>query len=229
METVSLIVATELKSQALEARCLELLPISTDTFVGREGELDTVEKALNPGNPGQKGMVLYGLPGAGKSQLALRYIGRHREQFTSIFWITASSAETTSSSFSEAARLIASSWPGKDLPNTYDGQDDRRMVLSRLRSTTKRNWLLVIDSADDLQGQDFTQCVPACPHGSFLVTSIRREAADIFGTESLETGGLDAKSGQQLLIARLRKRTNTIFSSEEGKPTWYCRWLNRRP
>ncbi|KAK4031373.1 hypothetical protein C8A01DRAFT_21392, partial [Parachaetomium inaequale] len=212
----------ELKRQALEARCLELLPIATNTFVGRKRELKAMGEALDPRKPGQKGMVLYGLPGVGKSQLALRYIDTHRELFTSIFWITASSPESTSSSFSEAARLISSSWPGKDVPNPYAGQDDQKMVLSRLRCTRHTSWLLVIDSADDLQGQDFTQCVPACPYGSFLVTSTRREATVVFGKESQEIGSLDPESGQLLLTARLRKGNDTASTSSESRSSCDC-------
>lgn len=85
MGTVSLIVVTERENQGLDFRCLELLPIFTNTFVGRERELKAMEGSLNPGKPGQKGMVLYGMPGAGKSQLALRYVEKHRKLFTCIF------------------------------------------------------------------------------------------------------------------------------------------------
>ncbi|KAH6640994.1 P-loop containing nucleoside triphosphate hydrolase protein [Chaetomium tenue] len=208
--------AEELESQGFDFRCLELLPIFTNTFVGRERELKAMEDSLNPGKPGQKGMVLYGMPGAGKSQLALRYVEKHRKLFTSIFWITASSTETTASSFSDAARLISSSWPAADLPNTYYEQDDRKMVVSRLRSTMHKSWLLVIDSADDLQGQDFTQCVPHCHHGSIIVTSIRREAADVFGMESNEVSNLDPESGKQLFITRLRKGSSEVPTSMEA-------------
>ncbi|KAH6634743.1 hypothetical protein B0J18DRAFT_406351 [Chaetomium sp. MPI-SDFR-AT-0129] len=209
--------AEELERQSFDVRCLELLPISTNTFVGREQELKVIEDLLNPGKPGQNGVVLYGMPGAGKSQLALRYIEKHRKLFTSIFWITASSTETTSSSFSDAANLISSSWPAGDLPNTYYERDNQKMVISRLRSTIHKSWLLVIDSADDLQGQDLTQCVPHCHHGSILVTSIRREAADVFDMESQEVASLDPESSKQLFFARLRNRSGEVSTSAEDE------------
>jgi hypothetical protein len=207
----------EAGGQALDVQCLELLPISTSTFVGREDELRAMANALDPRKPGQKGLVLYGMPGAGKTQLALHYIEKHHKLFSSIFWITASSAEATSSSFSEAARLVLSSWPSADLPNTYHEQDDQKRVVSRLRSTLHTTWLLVIDSADDLQEQDLTVCVPRCRHGSVLVTSIRRESVDVFGREGLELGSMDPESGKQLLLARLYKGDKAAPVMAEGR------------
>ncbi|EAQ86438.1 hypothetical protein CHGG_07691 [Chaetomium globosum CBS 148.51] len=126
------------------------------------------------------------------------------------------STETTSSSFSDAARLISSSWPAANLPNKYYEQDDRKMVVSRLRFTMHKSWLLVIDSADDLQGQDFTQCVPHYHHGFIIVTSIRREAADVFGMESHEVSSLDPESGGQLFVTRLRKGSSEVSTSMEA-------------
>ena len=196
-------------------RCLELLPIATNTFFGRESELSSIMDLLDPAKIGQKGMVIYGMPGSGKTQLALRYIERHHNVFTSVFWITASSPETASSSFSEAAALITSAWPPMDLPNPYRDHDDRQRVISRLRSTLHRNWLLIIDSADDVYGQDFTQYIPTCQHGSILVTSTRKEAVEVFGMESQEIGSLDPKDSQQLLLSRLR---NTRIHTSSALP-----------
>ncbi|KAH8881765.1 TPR-like protein [Thozetella sp. PMI_491] len=207
----------EVQSQTMGMRCLELLPIATNTFFGREPELSVMIDVLTPQTKGsgQKRMVLYGMPGTGKTQLALQYVERNRNSFTSIFWITASSPEATSTSFSEAAALISSVWP-MDLPNPYTGQDDRQRVVSRLRSTLHRDWLLIIDSADDIHGQDFRQFVPDCNYGSILVTSTRREAIELFGMESMEISSLDPKNGQQLLLARLQNTKIPMSSALSG-------------
>jgi hypothetical protein len=69
--------------------------------------------------------------------------------------------------------------------------------------TLYRNWLLIIDSADNMHEQDFTQYIQICQYGSILVTSTRREAAEVFAMESQEIGSLDPHIGQQLLLTRI--------------------------
>lgn len=143
----------ETESRPIDLLCLELLPIATYSFFGQEAELRAMEEALHPQKAGQRGFVLYGLPGSDKTQLALRYVDKHPSLF---------SPEIAASSFSDAAALISAAWPTTDLPIPYQGPHDQRRVVSRLRSTIHKSWLLVIDSADDIYGQDFTQYIPNC-------------------------------------------------------------------
>lgn len=112
---------------------------------------------------------------------------------------------------------MSSSWPTADLPNSYYGQDDQKRVVSTLRSTMRRDWLLVIDSADDVNEQDFTQCVPVCSHGSVIITSIRREVADVLGKQGREISNLDSESGKELLLARLPKEVDAASTSTQGE------------
>ena len=87
------------------------MPLSTDTFCGREVELQTMTGALHPAKPGPKakpkGLVLYGIGGSGKTQLALQYIQTHRNLYKAIVWINASSAQDLQATFAEAADLLS--------------------------------------------------------------------------------------------------------------------------
>lgn len=146
------------------------LPIATDTFCGRATELHAIKEALDPTKLGQKGIVLCGIGGSGKTQLTLRYIEQHQQLYTAILWIDASTIEHTNQSFAMAADVISSNWP-RDLPLTYSGSSDWRKVIGRLRSTCHTRWLLVIDSVDDLDQDNFRQYIPDCRYGSIIVTS----------------------------------------------------------
>src|ERR1700728_3061559 len=110
------------------------LPTATDTFYGRGDELLAITNALDPRTPGQKGIVLCGIGGSGKTQLALRYIKQHQQLYTAVIWINASTAEHTIQSFAETAETV-SNWPFRDLPLTYSGSCNWRKVISRMRST----------------------------------------------------------------------------------------------
>ncbi len=51
-------------------------------------------------------LVLYGLGGAGKTQLALDFVETHKTAYNPIFWLDAKSAETVRSSFDRCSREL---------------------------------------------------------------------------------------------------------------------------
>ncbi|KAI0159869.1 hypothetical protein GGR52DRAFT_165440 [Hypoxylon sp. FL1284] len=190
------------------------LPISTPKLYGRNTELKKMSSTLNPSKPGRKGTVLFGIGGSGKTQLALHYIRANKDLYKAIIWINALTPEQTSQSFADAFHWISNSWPAKDLPNPHVGDDKKGFVLSRLRSTLYRNWLLILDSADDVDNQNLLQLIPESDHGSIIVTSTRQSASDVFaphGFTSIEIDKLDDQSSKELLLGRAG-----ISSSFEG-------------
>ncbi|KAI1411906.1 P-loop containing nucleoside triphosphate hydrolase protein [Hypoxylon sp. FL1857] len=181
------------------------LPISTPTFYGRGAQLEEIYSALDPSKSGRKGILLFGIGGSGKTQLALQYIKKQKQLYKAVMWINAFTSEQITESFTDAFCLISKSWPAKDLPNPYTGENKLAFVLSRLRSTLYRNWLLVIDSADDLDNHNLVQLIPDSSHGSIIVTSTRRDASDVLeqhGFSSIEIDKLDDHSGKELLLGR---------------------------
>ncbi|KAI0477594.1 P-loop containing nucleoside triphosphate hydrolase protein [Xylariaceae sp. FL0804] len=179
------------------------LPVAVKTFFGRQSQLQELSRMLDPAIGKKKGVVLYGIGGSGKTQLALRHVEQNRESYRAVVWINVATAELAVKSFTDAALMMRHSWSSKDLPNPYAGGDDRAFVRSRLRSTLHRNWLLVLDSADDLDDMNLLQMVPDCQHGSIMITSTKKEASDILsghGFESMEVDRLDDRSANDLLL-----------------------------
>lgn len=173
------------------------MPSKTDTFCGREVELQTMAEALHPAKPGQKGLVLYGIGGSGKTQLALQYIQTHENLYKTIIWINASSAQDLETTFAEAANLVSESPTTAPRSPTATPQ---KLVISKLCDPRSSPWLLIIDSIDDLSQHDFRACIPSCAHGSVIVTSTRANASEVFRLPHLEIDCLDKKSGCQLLL-----------------------------
>jgi replication-associated recombination protein RarA len=166
-------------------------------------ELHRMEERLDPGKPGQKGVVLCGIGGYGKTQTTLRFIMKNKELYSAFIWINALTIELTKQSFSEAADLIASNWPSRDVPMTYTGSSNWKKVITRLRTTRHSRWLLVIDSVDDLNLEKYTQYIPSCEHGSIIVTSTQTQASEVFRMPKLDIDSLDPRSSRELLIARV--------------------------
>ena len=53
-------------------------------FVAREKELEEIHAALT-GNSRRRTVILYGLGGIGKTQLAIVYARRHKDSYSAIF------------------------------------------------------------------------------------------------------------------------------------------------
>ena len=180
------------------------LPERTDLFYGREKELQEIREVLDPSRPGRKSILLCGIGGSGKTQLSLRHIYQDGRRYSAILWIDASTKERARLSFAEAADAISSSWPC-ELPPLYGSSDadNTVKVTARLRSTRYNKWLLVIDSAEDIEQDEFLSYIPACEHGSILVTSTRYQACSRFKPgKPLAVDGLDPPSSMALLVAR---------------------------
>ncbi|RPB29322.1 hypothetical protein L211DRAFT_832001 [Terfezia boudieri ATCC MYA-4762] len=146
-------------------------------FTGREIALSSLEEAFF-GAPGddtneddisiceedkvdrQRRAVLYGLGGAGKTQIALKFAEDNRDRFDFIFWINSSSVASVEESFREMADLLR-------LPV---GSSDNliRPVKNRLAHLRDKNWLLIFDNADDIS---LVPYLPQGNHGNILITS----------------------------------------------------------
>src|SRR3954454_19696493 len=85
--------------------------------------------------------AISGLGGIGKTQTALEYAYRFRQDYTAVLWVTAETEETLSAGFSAIAQLLQ--LPEMDRPE----QDAvRKAVLRWLKSQDQ--WLVVGDNAD---------------------------------------------------------------------------------
>ncbi|KDN49748.1 hypothetical protein RSAG8_01813, partial [Rhizoctonia solani AG-8 WAC10335] len=75
-------------------KALRSCPPPLPTFVGEEDVLTQMDRCIFDGTEGRRVFVLYGLGGAGKTQLALKFTQMHRNKFSEVFYIDASSAGT---------------------------------------------------------------------------------------------------------------------------------------
>ena len=128
----------------------------SDIYVGREGLLrDLVDNLTSP-SESQKRVVISGIGGMGKTQLALKVAVELRELFFGIFWINASSYE-----------LVRAGWAY--IAKTFDLEPNHRAGLHYLASLRKP-WLLIMDNADHLDAhvEDF---LPPNDLGCILLTT----------------------------------------------------------
>ncbi|RYO80051.1 hypothetical protein DL764_009945 [Monosporascus ibericus] len=164
---------------------LEGVP-STDKFVDRPLDMKTLECVLLPQsqNTRQKKVVLHGLGGMGKTQLAVEFARRHHRQFTSVFWLDGRSEDRLKQSIANAASRVPEGQIA-EMSRLYSrnssGNSDAvvRDMTNWLNKPDNTDWLLIFDNIDrerqqddaDPDGYNVRRYLPGADHGSILITT----------------------------------------------------------
>lgn len=145
--------------------------ITSELFVGREYELNKIAKALHPNPKAQKQrrLILGGMGGIGKTQLAIAYAESGRGSYTSGFWLNAVSEALLKDSF----RLIASIIFDIEDPGVLEDKEIVRRIHQWLSNPKNTGWLLIFDNYDDPDQFRIDNYFPPASHGAILVTSRR--------------------------------------------------------
>ncbi|KAL2811526.1 hypothetical protein BJX63DRAFT_275939 [Aspergillus granulosus] len=154
---------------------------AVDDFLGRDEELNKLRQTiLEPKSSVRQKVVLHGLGGIGKTQLALRFAREYKESFTAIFWITAGNRNMLLLSLASMARNIPDiSETELQMENAKQVERMARQVLNWLGDTRNMNWLLIFDNAgEDLapragggNASGLMEFFPPGDHGAIIITT----------------------------------------------------------
>jgi len=148
-------------------------------------------------------VVLIGMGGAGKTQLALEYCRRMKDsrRLRAIFWLDASSRNTLYSSVQTAAKQL--------LPDrVFDNPDAAVASVNDFLSRWSERWLLVFDNLDNPEDlPDIHNVFPASHRGSILITSRHARSKEL--GQSIELDRMEKDEGLQLLL-----RSSVVDSDE---------------
>jgi tetratricopeptide (TPR) repeat protein len=130
-------------------------------FTGRDQVLEDLHNTLAEGPAAALTQVtaIAGLGGIGKTQTAVEYAYRHRDDYKAVFWIRAESDSSTTSGFLEIAGLL-------NLV-AKDAQESVKEVIRWLGNNA--GWLLLFDNADE--PEKLKPFLPTDPKGHILITS----------------------------------------------------------
>ena len=173
-------------------------------FVGREDLLEQLKENIEAGSESAKmtEVVLYGTGGMGKTQLALEYVHRHHENYSSVFWVNAASEQSLKLGFTNIMQQLIQyhaqlsdnpdytkighllGMTGKldalgkfTIQQPAEEQDIVGAVKQWFAAKGNIKWLLVIDNLDDLESFDLSHYTPPCRHGTMIITSRRPDCA----------------------------------------------------
>ncbi|KAJ7045012.1 hypothetical protein C8F04DRAFT_521579 [Mycena alexandri] len=136
--------------------------------------------------------VLHGLGGAGKTQIALKFIKESSSRFSDIFFIDTSTITTIDTGLKNIAVL----------KNFGDSPQDGLLWLT----SKVEQWLLFFDNADDpsISLNDF---IPQCNHGNVIITSRNPGLRVYAGSHSLVSDMKEEDAVALLLKSGSQKAT----------------------
>ncbi|KAJ6583578.1 hypothetical protein DFH09DRAFT_978574 [Mycena vulgaris] len=138
---------------------LKVCPPPTVRFTGREAILQQMAEYFSKDIGRRHIFLLYGLGGAGKSQIAFKFIEQSatpEPRFSDVYFVDSSSQQTIESDLVTMALVKKLGKNFQHSLNWLSGQ--------------QTNWLLVFNNADDTH-LNLGQYFPAGPHGNIIITS----------------------------------------------------------
>ena len=154
----------------------------THRFVGREKELEEIHRSLD-GDGRRRTVVLQGLGGMGKTQLAVAYARRHRNSYSAIFWFNIQDETLLKQSYLKVAKRILQYHPSADRLSGVDLKGDLNDVVEAvnvwLSEVDNTRWLAIYDNYDNpkVRGNthfaavDIHMFLPDADQGSVIVTT----------------------------------------------------------
>ncbi|KAE8390334.1 hypothetical protein BDV23DRAFT_183624 [Aspergillus alliaceus] len=178
--------------------CFHVPSTLNDRFYIREELLGQIADILSPkaGHSGPRTLALYGIGGAGKTQVALQYAYRSRDQFDAVLWVSADSTVKMAQDYMAVARHLGVI---PAMEETQDAFGAMGKVKSWLADTTC-SWLLIFDNADNLEVLDYGW--PSGVAGSILITTRDSNASLHPASQGLQVDVFNTTVGTQAL-ARL--------------------------
>ncbi len=185
--------------------CLWNVPYSRNTlFTGREDILQQLRQALtledSPIALAQP-QAISGLGGIGKTQTAVEYAYRYRNQYEAVLWVRADSYDSLVSDFLLIATLLC-------LPQR--NENDQSMIIQAVIHwfDTHNNWLLILDNADDIAM--VSACIPSAGKGHVVLTT----RAHSTGTtaQRIELDNMGVEEGIVLLLRRAKILKGSVAS-----------------
>ncbi len=133
-------------------------------FTGREEVLARLAALLRAGKAAalSQTQALSGLGGIGKTQTAVEYAYRHRQDYQAVFWGRAETPETLQADLVQAADLLV-------LPERQEHDQNRIIAAVKRWMSTHDRWLLILDNVEDVALVE--EMIPPVAHGHLLLTT----------------------------------------------------------
>ncbi|KAJ6583089.1 hypothetical protein DFH09DRAFT_280467 [Mycena vulgaris] len=167
-------------------------PPASRIFHGRQNILDKMHQFFTQGLDEQYIFLLHGLGGAGKTQIALKFIEKSSACFSDIFLIDTSTTKTIDTGL-------------KNIAATRNAGSTAQEALKWL-SSKPAEWLLFFDNADDPR-INLNKFFPHCKHGNILITS-RNPRLRVYAGSDYLVSAMEETDAVELLLKSAAQAIN---------------------
>jgi hypothetical protein len=180
----------ELQSEGIQSR----IPIPKTAFLGRTDEIHQMQECFES-SCSRSSLVMWGLSGSGKTQLAIHYITAYRATYRSVLWVDSSSTATIHASFERLAMQLQ-----------YGRQERPAVELVTEWLEKQASWIMVFDGVpgaydvDDREDYDIRTYFPVCEHGHILLVTTSSDLHVRLGFPNVQLHGLDDRIGSEILL-----------------------------
>lgn len=136
----------------------------------------------------QRRLIIGGVGGIGKTQLAIAYAKQKQDHYDTTFWLDATSEATLKDGFKS---IIEEFLDVRDLEDL----DDRQVIAGVKQWLSHRNntkWLLIFDNYDEPASYDLSKYYPQAFQGTVIITTRLPNLVEgpIFDVKALDNVGL---------------------------------------
>jgi hypothetical protein len=188
----------------------------TPQFWGRSDVLEKLDSVLLRNSEardyrfteGTPCVVMTGLGGVGKTELALHFTHTRKKSFDAVFWVRADESSRLAREFAHLSMTL-----GLESGEVGDQAVSRNLVLGWLAST-ERPWLLVFDNADDIE--ILNDYWPMSNNGAIIVTSRDPLASmQLYQASGIAVGPFSTKDASSFLHYLTNQDGNTSLEDPE--------------
>ena len=160
-------------------------------FTGRRKLLETLHENFTSAK--KQRQAISGLSGSGKTQIAVEYAYRYRNEYTCILWMNAADANALASDFAIAANLL-------HLPQRTIQNQELTIAAVKQWLHDHPGWLLILDDVEDIDM--VSKFLPTGDGGHILITTGAQAVGPNFNLIRIEP--IDKDEGILLLLRRAK-------------------------